>query len=348
MIGFRSCCALLILAVLLPTPAAAEPERRFRMYRNPPKPTLVVLPVVSRLEKPARDLFDQALAKEARKLKGFRILGLPAGIPLDSLGQLPRGSLDLLRRKHGVDLVLATVLEPGTDRKELFAEIVDSRTGGVRADYRQECRCTLEEAIARMAPESLERLTASPRLRGMRCEAGMALIPSSGPDGSPQPDSAGQGWGQGAFCMDLYEYPNRPSGEPVVERTWEQAVALCAKEGKRLCTEAEWELACGGGQALDFPYGGEYQPGQCNTQSLTIQLSGGSADCRSPFGVFDLSGNVYEWTSSAWSGKYRDKVVKGGNWNAGAENSSCRARFGQPPGTLSKAIGFRCCLTLDR
>lgn len=348
MIGFRSLSALLTVAFLLPSPASSETERRFRMYRNPPKPKLVVLPVESRMERPAKDLFDQALAKEARKLKAFQVAGLPEGVPLDSLGQLPQGGLALLRDKHGVDLVLQSKLEHAPERNVLFAEIIDTRNGGIRADFREECKCPVGELISWMVPESLKRLTGSPRLRGMRCEEGMALIPAPVKPGSPEPDSSGQGWGPGAFCIDLYEFPNQPSGEPVVEKTWEQAEALCAKEGKRLCTESEWELACGGWKAQEFPYDGSYQAGQCNTQSLTIHLSGGSAGCRSPFGVYDLSGNVYEWTSSKWSTKYRDKVVKGGNWNAGAENSSCKARFGQPATSVSKAIGFRCCHTLNR
>lgn len=350
MIGFRSLCALLTAAFLLAPPVSSETERRFRMYRNPPRPKLVVLPVASRLDQPDKERFDQALSKQARKLKGYRVLSLPPGLVFDSLGQLPRGGLALLREKHGVDLVLQTVIEPGPGKNVLYAEVIDTRSGGTRADFRQECEGSMDELISASVPESLKRLTGSPRLRGMRCQEGMAIIPapaSTGSTGSPKPDSAGEAWGPGAFCMDHYEFPNRPSGEPMVEKTWQEAEALCGKEGKRLCSEAEWELACGGDQGRVYPYGEGYQASQCNTQSLTIQLSGGNPDCRSPFGVYDLSGNVYEWTSSKWSAKYGDKVVKGGNWNAGAENSSCSARFGQPPASISKAIGFRCCLTLD-
>jgi hypothetical protein len=347
MIGFRSLSALFIVASLLTPPARSETDRRFRMYRNPPKPRLVVLPVASRLDPPAKSRFDQALTKEARKRKGFRVLNPPKGMVIDSLGQLPPGSLALLREKHGVDLILQTMIEPGPGRNVLYAEVIDTRDGGTRADFRQECACTLDELISGKLPEALNRLTGSPRLRAMRCQEGMAGLPAPAPPGSQKQDSAGEARDPGAFCMDRYEFPNRPSGEPLVEKTWEEAEALCAKEGKRLCSEAEWELACGGLQAQAFPYVGGYLASQCNTQSLTIQLSGSNAGCRSPFGVIDLSGNVYEWTSTPWGAKYRDKVVKGGNWNAGAENSSCKARFGQPPASISRAIGFRCCLTLD-
>jgi formylglycine-generating enzyme required for sulfatase activity len=59
-------------------------------------------------------------------------------------------------------------------------------------------------------------------------------------------------------------------------------------------------------------------------------------------------GNVYEWTASDWSARFDDNVVKGGNWNAGPENSRCGTRFGQPAAEGSRAIGFRCCANESR
>jgi formylglycine-generating enzyme required for sulfatase activity len=146
--------------------------------------------------------------------------------------------------------------------------------------------------------------------------------------------------------MDVYEYPNEPAGEPLVGKTWSEADSLCAGGGKRLCTEAEWELACGGWKGGVYPYGNLYDGARCNTESVTIRLSGGDEGCRSPFGIYDMSGNVYEWTASEWSPRYREKVVKGGNWSAGSEHATCQARFGHPAATASQAIGFRCCRSL--
>lgn len=340
--------SLALLANAL-TEASAEPDRRFRMYRNPTKPKMVILPVESRrLEKPARQLFNQAMEKEARKLKDIRVVAWPEALALDSLGQLPSGALTLLNEKYKIDLVLQSKLEHTPERNVLFAEIIDTRNGDIRSDFRQECHCPVGELIFWMVPESLRRLTTAPRLKALRCAPGMAAIPAPVSPGSTEPDSSGTSWGPSGFCMDLYEFPNENAGEPVVDKTWNEAEALCGKQGKRLCTEGEWELACSGWKEFPFPYGAEYDRGTCNTQSQTIQLSGGNPGCRSPFGVFDLSGNVYEWTSSNWSSKYEEKVVRGGNWNSGAENSGCKARFGQSSATPSKAIGFRCCLTLTR
>ena len=349
--SYRSRTALLLLALipLLHSTLSAESERRFRMYRNPAKARLVILPVESRrLERPAKQMFNQAMEKEARKLKDFQLVAWPEEVPLDSLGQMPPGALTLLNEKYKIDLVLQSKLEHAPERNVLFAEVIDTRNGDIRADFRQECQCPVGELIFWMVPESLKRLTTAPRLKALRCGPGMAAIPAPVSPGSREPDSAGTSWGPGAFCMDMYEYPNESAGEPVVEKTWSEAESLCGKQGKRLCTEGEWELACGGWKQTAFPYGTSYDNGQCNTQSQTIQLSGGNPGCKSPFGVYDLSGNVYEWTASNWSSKYEEKVVKGGNWNSGAENSGCKARFGQSAVTGSTAIGFRCCLTLTR
>lgn len=345
---FASALLLTGFLLSLPAPPSAENGRRFRMYRNPPKPRLAVLPVAGRMEPPVKEQFDRAMAAEALKLKNYRIASLPRDMVPDSLGRLAPGALASLNQDHLIDFLLRSRLEAAPDRKVLHAEIIDTRNGGVRARFREECRCPAEELISWMVPKSVLRLTGAPNLKGLRCKEGMAVIPAQAGTGSPEPDTAVTSRGPGAFCMDLFEYPNQDAGEPVVGKAWSEAAALCADAGKRLCTEAEWELACGGWKGSAYPYGEAYDPGGCNTQSMTIELSGGNPGCRSPFGVYDLSGNVYEWTSSTWSPKYPDKVVKGGNWNSGAENSACRARFGQKASASAKAIGFRCCMTLTR
>lgn len=330
-----------LLCALLVSQAAAQGERSYRMYRNPPKPRLVLLPVASdHLAPAARQAVDQALAREARLQKAFQVAALPAGIAVDSLGDHAR---------HRIDLLLRARLEKTTAGHALSLSIHDAHApaGEARARAREECACGPEELIASRLPEAMRRLSGSQRLRGMRCEERMAVIPGAAQAAADAEEDSTRGPGPGAFCMDLYEYPNLPAGEPVVEKDWKTAESLCLKLGKRLCTETEWELACSGWSRQAYPYGSVYDSTRCNTASVTIQLSGGNGLCRSPFGVHDLSGNVYEWTASEWSSKYQDKVVKGGNWSAGAENSACRARFGQPAATATQAIGFRCCMSLE-
>ena len=57
------------------------------------------------------------------------------------------------------------------------------------------------------------------------------------------------------FCIDRFEYPNRAGANPIVMVDWYEAAALCAGEGKRLCTEDEWTFACEGEEATPYPNG---------------------------------------------------------------------------------------------
>ena len=68
------------------------------------------------------------------------------------------------------------------------------------------------------------------------------------------------------FYIDKYEYPNQRDSLPKVDVTWVEAESLCAAQGKRLCTEQEWQKACTGSQNFAYSYGAEFEPGRCNTR----------------------------------------------------------------------------------
>ena len=94
-----------------------------------------------------------------------------------------------------------------------------------------------------------------------------------------------------------------------------EARSACQNVGKRLCTPDEFSYACGGQGAYDFPYRGNYRPNQCNggdadrpepvdRNNRDVALTGFFAQCipdNSQFNdskkIFDLSGNLAEWTS---------------------------------------------------
>jgi len=132
-------------------------------------------------------------------------------------------------------------------------------------------------------------------------------------------------WGKGGsastarFCIDVFEFPNRPCELPFVFVTPPQALAICQAEGKRLCTQDEWNLACradpAGGPDRTYAYGEELDLTICNTNksrahgpfcdvSTTEKVwktcgtdtepAGAFPRCRSRFGVFDQHGNVAE------------------------------------------------------
>lgn len=148
-----------------------------------------------------------------------------------------------------------------------------------------------------------------------------------------------------AFCIDYYEHPNGRGRMPTVDVTWAAADARCRRRGKRLCTEEEWEKACKGKAGLRYPYGNAWDAARCNTEDAEGQDrepvgSGTFRTCRSAFNVFDLGGNVGEWTATPSGNGY---VVKGGASDRPGYDSRCAARKTQSPSERSPGLGFRCC-----
>jgi len=152
----------------------------------------------------------------------------------------------------------------------------------------------------------------------------------------------------GAFCIDIFEYPNGKGAKPVTGVSWAQADQMCKKKGKRLCTEEEWEFACKGRGNRSFPYGNSFDPDACNSQnadgeSREVGVSGAFAKCFSPFGVADMSGNVSEWTASRWADGVNDRTYKGGSASRPNWAVRCASRSNLPPGSSKGDLGFRCC-----
>ncbi|MFZ5468919.1 MAG: protein kinase domain-containing protein [Myxococcota bacterium] len=144
------------------------------------------------------------------------------------------------------------------------------------------------------------------------------------------------------FWIDQYEYPNTKGATPMTSVDWKQAQELCARAKKRLCTEAEWLKACEGTRQQGFPYGFEFQKTRCNTGTTEVVVSGAKSKCVTEPGVFDLSGNAAEWTSTPLRPGSPQKIIRGGNYSQVGPDVSCHARdYFISDG--SKQIGFRCC-----
>ncbi len=168
------------------------------------------------------------------------------------------------------------------------------------------------------------------------------------------------------FCIDRFEYPNRKGEYPLVYSNFPESEALCAQAGKRLCSEDEWTFACEGEDALPYPYGYDRDPDACIVDkpwrpydpaaygkkgTLVAELdklwqgvpSGTQAKCKSPFGVYDMIGNVDEWTRSAFGG--RQSILKGGYW--GPVRTRCRPTTrAHGEAHVFYQQGFRCCAAL--
>ena len=125
----------------------------------------------------------------------------------------------------------------------------------------------------------------------------------------------------------------------------------------RLPTEEEWEYAARGTDERRFPYPGEFDAGKGNTGLTGIRQTsavGIFPDGASPFGVLDMSGNVWEWCLNDYDapkvvdgyGNGKAKVLRGGSWyNSDTDYFRCDARDGYLPVTGNGSGGFRLALS---
>lgn len=148
------------------------------------------------------------------------------------------------------------------------------------------------------------------------------------------------------FYIDRFQYPNEEGAIPVTGVSQEEARALCAERGKRLCSELEWERACKGPDNKTYEYGDQYREGTCDTgKAAQLRPSGLLVSCSSDFGVQDMHGSAFEWTDSPWhrGGDEGRATLRGGNDRNGEVVARCANGRPELPETRSGVIGFRCC-----
>ena len=172
-----------------------------------------------------------------------------------------------------------------------------------------------------------------------------------------------------------YWYDKRYNGanQPVVGITWYEARAYCmwlsemTGDFYRLPTDMEWEIAARGKEGYLFPYGDQFNKIAANSEAFPFGRTtpvGLFYEGKSPLGIYDLVGNVWEWTLSNWGTNitkpeyrkvgdnleaYQDimagqnvlRIARGGSWYSPEYHVSGVSRHGFSPDQRLNTIGFR-------
>ena len=164
---------------------------------------------------------------------------------------------------------------------------------------------------------------------------------------------------------------------PAVEVSWYGANTFCEYYGKRLPTEAEWEKAARGGCEVGgipfvcedpadertFPWGEGIDCNHANYDARDTFCEGETMPVGSyplgisPYGLYEMAGNVTEWIKDWWGRDYYEyspyqdpqgpesgvfRVIRGGSWDNSGDDARCSIRNSLNPSNPNHTLGFRC------
>ncbi|KAM4726084.1 inactive C-alpha-formylglycine-generating enzyme 2 [Anableps anableps] len=153
---------------------------------------------------------------------------------------------------------------------------------------------------------------------------------------------------------------------PVVQVSWNDAQEFCKWKGNRLPTEEEWEWAARGGlQGRTYPWGNKFQPNRTNLWQGQFPDGDTAEDGyhgtspvtafppQNSYGLYDMMGNTWEWTSTRFPAAQPTYVLRGASWIDTVDGSAnhkawVTTRMGNTPDSASDNLGFRCAASLGQ